>query len=187
MTSTGTVCNGPADCTATGEKCAAFQTPGDAATVNYCLIDTYFCGAIGRMNNIPFAVQCWEAPADGATAVAPAKVDAAAWMTSIEDLITKSGENWDSITDILVSPRFDYQDGWFIPKVTTTEGAAPVTTTTWVETDKEIDNRCFLDSQCPNKCCATYSDSNNRRCIEIAAHNVAVTVGPLSFTPICAS
>ena len=95
MASSGTACNGPADCTATGEKCAAVQVK-DATAENYCLLSERFCGAAGRLNGKPFAVQCWETPADGATAVAPATVDAADWMTKLEDLITKTTVTWNT-------------------------------------------------------------------------------------------
>jgi hypothetical protein len=57
---------------------------------------------------------------------------------AVESVITKTTFNFDSATDILVSPRFNYQDGWFIKDAENK----------WVETDKPTDNRCFLDLQC---------------------------------------
>jgi len=62
----------------------------------------------------------------------------------------------------------------------------------WVETDKPIDNRCFLDVQCPTidageRCCALHPDTNNRRCIMKDQHEVEITVGPFTFKPSCES
>lgn len=126
-----------------------------------------------------FSVQCWNEPASGETASAPAMVDAAAYMTDIEGLITKTTVNWDGVDNMIVSPRYNYQDGWWALD----EGSGK-----WVETDKASDNRCFLDMQCdPSECCAQYPDTNNRRCIDRSKDNVMVTLGPVSFTPFCQS
>jgi len=98
-------------------------------------------------------------------------------MTDVEELITKTTVNWDGQTDMIVSPKFNYQDGWW----NLTDGK-------WIEEDKPADNRCFLDLQCDSThCCSSFPDTNNRRCILIAEHNVSVTKGPVTFTPSCAS
>jgi hypothetical protein len=51
-------------------------------------------------------------------------------MTDIETLITKTTTNWDGETDMIVSPRFNWQDGWFIKN---SDGK-------WQEYDKPADN-----------------------------------------------
>jgi len=80
---------------------------------------------------------------------------------------------------MIVSPRYNYQDGWWILESDANK---------WVENDKPADNRCFLDMQCePSECCATYPDTNNRRCIAKSLHNQIVSYGPTTFSPICDS
>jgi len=37
------------------------------------------------------------------------------------------------------------------------------------------------------KLLAVYPDTNNRRCILKTGHNVELTLGPIKFTPTCAS
>lgn len=52
---------------------------------------------------------------------------------------------------MIISPRYNYQDGWFI-KVTeenkTNLGMEDADVGKWKEVDKPADNRCFLDLQC---------------------------------------
>lgn len=75
-----------------------------------------------------------------------------------------------------ISPKFNYQDGWHIENA---DGK-------FVETDKPADNRCFLDVQCPNSCCAYWPDSNNRRCMpSLDMNKKPTTVGPVTFSPLC--
>lgn len=115
---------------------------------------------MGRIGGVAYMVSCWTEVAEGETPAQPADADPAQYMTDVEGLITKTTVNWDGITDMIVSPKFNWQDGWWV----LTDGK-------WVENDKPVDNRCFLDIQCsakPNQCCAHYPDSNNRRCIDIS-------------------
>lgn len=102
-------------------------------------INTEMCGALGRDNNVLWSAQCWTVAKGEAPAVAPAnRASIADTFAAVESVITKTTFNFDSATDILVSPRFNYQDGWFIKDAENK----------WVETDKPTDNRCFLDLQC---------------------------------------
>lgn len=109
-------------------------------------------------------------------------------MVAIEELITKTTVNWDGVDNIWVSSRFNHQDGWWIKEADdAAENAGK-----WVENDKALDNRCFLDIQCPTtsdgeRCCAKYPDTNNRRCILKTGHAVSITVGPVTFAPSCES
>lgn len=89
---------------------------------------------MGRIANVAYIVSCWTEVAAGETPAAPSNSDPATYMTEIEDLITKTTMNWDGNEDMIVSPKFNWQDGWFIK-----DGDL------WVETDKPADNRCFLD------------------------------------------
>jgi len=121
------------------------------------------CGSLGKTATVPFFVQCWTEVATGETAVAPAVVDTTAYLAAVEGLITKTIVNWNEKADIIVSPKFNYMDGWWDKAVL---GDTRTSIGRWWETDKPQDNRCFLDLQCPaTSCCAHYPDSNNRRCI----------------------
>lgn len=189
MSPSGTTCNGNADCATAGEKCGAFQREGDTPQ-NICVAEANQCGAAGRLGGKAFSIQCWADPAEGATAVAPAAVDPAAIVTALDGLITKpvthdwndnTQESKPALPDLLISPRFRYQDGWWIPNA---QGV-------WTEIDKPIDNRCYLNSQCPTKdgierCCAVYPDTNNRRCMARSLDKTSVTIGPITFVPECA-
>jgi len=90
---------------------------------------------------------------------------------------------------MIVSSRYNYQDGWFV-KITADNasalGAEDTDVGKWIEKDKIADNRCFLDLQCPSdSCCGNWPDSNNRRCMERALDKVSQTVGPVTFSPTC--
>jgi hypothetical protein len=100
---------------------------------------------MGRTGGVAFGINCWTAVAVGDTPTAPTDIaDLAADLAAIESVITKTTVNWDKENDLVVSPRFNYQDGWFILD----DGV-------WVEKDKPSDNRCFLDLQCDaDQCCA---------------------------------
>jgi len=52
-------------------------------------------------------------------------------------VITKN-EPWHGVENLFVSSRFNHQDGWWILNEENK----------WAETDKPIDNRCFIDIQC---------------------------------------
>lgn len=158
--SSGAACNALGGCDAAGEKCGRAQL-ADGTTSDACIWEEW-CGALGREANAFFGINCWTAVAEGETPTAPANVDLAANFAAVESLITKTTVNWDSETDIMVSPRFNYQDGWFLKE-----------DTKWAEYDKPSDNRCFLDLQCDSDaCCANYPDTNNRRCIPKVEHAV---------------
>jgi len=130
--------------------------PEDA---NICLHED-LCNVMGRNDGRPFAAPCWEDPAEGEDPVQPDDVDAATWLAEMEDFITKETVNWDSANNLIVSPRFNYQDGWYILN----DEFAEVNPGKWDETDKAVDNRCYLDDQCdPGFCCGTWPDQNNRR------------------------
>jgi len=116
--SSGAVCTGNADCEAENERCASFRAAGVAEVENFCVQagdenvgDA--CGALGRRGGVAFMVQCWDTPANGEVAVAPAEVDVAAMLSGLEGLINKTDENWDGLDDLVVSPRFNWQDGWY--------------------------------------------------------------------------
>jgi len=169
----GSACNSNEDCTEATESCGAFQRDG-VSTENLC-VNTTYCGSLGRINNTPFALQCWATPESG-TPVAPDTVDPAVYLAAIEDLITEEGVNWDGIENIWVSPKFQYQDGWW---TLNSSGS-------WVETDKAENPRCFVNRQCGDtECCMTWPDDNNRRCALKTYDNQPFTTGPVTFTPSC--
>lgn len=66
-------------------------------------------------------------------------------LTGLEGLVNKVDVNWDGLDDLVVSPRFNWQDGWYT-KIADGDDAGK-----WLETDKEADNRCHIDSQCPKR------------------------------------
>lgn len=97
-------------------------------------------------------------------------------MTDIEGLITRDIDNWNGIENIIVSSRFNHQDGWWVRNESDK----------WVENDKPVDQRCSASSECnPDMCCANYPDSNNTRCIARSDNRKVLTVGPVSFIPSC--
>lgn len=157
----GSACNGNADCTVFGEKCGAFQRT-DITAENYCVAKKY-CGSLGRLNNVAWSLQCWETPTGvggGVVATAPEQVVPEDLLAGLDTVITKNSP-WEGVADLWVSSRFNYQDGWWIYNSETLK---------WTETDKPIDNRCYLDAQCGplegvERCCGTYPDTNNRRCM----------------------
>lgn len=121
-------------------------------------------------------------------------------MTDLEGLITKTTVSWDGHQDMIVSSRYNYQDGWFIKLtadnyddlkgILTEDSAGELTVQRdvglWKEFDKAQDNRCFLDIQCPSdSCCGAYPDTNNKRCMLRSGDKVMITVGPASFSPTC--
>lgn len=69
---------------------------------------------MGRVDNRPFFAACWETPEGEEEATQPDDVDATTYLAEIEDLITKETVDWDNATNLIVSPRFNYQDGWYI-------------------------------------------------------------------------
>ena len=151
---TGTECAGNAACTADGEKCMKIQFV-TADAINLCMHEDW-CGVMGKVEGDAFIGSCWETPAEGEVAAVPTDVsDVATFLAELEDLITKETVNFDNDTNLIISPKFNWQDGWY-----TVDGDNK-----WVETDKPADNRCFLDIQCPtDTCCMTWPDQLNRRC-----------------------
>lgn len=141
-----------------------------------------FCSALGKLNGVAFSVNCWEDPAEGVTATRPAAVDVATYLTQIEDLITKDNFSFKDATNLLISPKFNFQDGWWIEDA---DG-------NFVETDKAADQRCIIDGQCTAEdgtemCCGLYPDANNKRCMAKSISGVKMTVGPISITPSCSA
>lgn len=104
---------------------------------------------MGKLDGATFIASCWATPAAGETATQPDDVDTDVYLSELEEFITKETVKWDSEEQLLVSPKFAYQDGWY----TLVDGK-------WKETDKAADNRCFIDPQCEGgvKCCALYPD-----------------------------
>lgn len=99
-------------------------------------------------------------------------------MTEIEDFITKKTVSWADETNLIISPKFNWQDGWY---TVDDDGK-------WEETDKPADNRCFLDVQCPvDECCMNWPDQLNRRCQPSTIDKILNSAGPVSFTPSCPS
>lgn len=101
-------------------------------------------------------------------------------MDDLEGLIT-SEKPWMDAQNLWVSSRYRYQDGWWTQNH---EGK-------FVETDKPVENHCYLNFQCPplegvERCCMMYPDTNNRRCMPKAMHGIMRAVGPVTFTPTCA-
>lgn len=168
--SSGSACDGQGGCAADGESCARLQSAPSAAqttlgqagdSADGCILEEW-CGAAGKDAGLPFAATCWTKVAVGETAVAPTSpADVTQNFADLEGLLTKTTINFDSDTDILISPRFNYFDGWFIKNADK-----------WEEVDKPTDNRCFLDLQCnADACCAHYPNDKNRRCILKTEHN----------------
>lgn len=100
-------------------------------------------------------------------------------MKDLEPLITKEDSNaWGAvgseIQNLWVSPLYNFQDGWWAE---TADGK-------FKETDKESDNRCFENEQCPSdECCATFPDTNNRRCTKRTNDKKELLVGPVKIIP----
>jgi hypothetical protein len=134
-----TACNGNSDCAVFGERCGAFQRT-DVTAENFCVAKMY-CGSLGRIENVAWSLQCWETPegqGSGVVASAPVQVVPEDLLTGLDSVITK-GDPWAGVANLWVSSRFNFQDGWWIYSSETTK---------WTETDKPIDNRCYLDAQC---------------------------------------
>lgn len=169
--SSGTECANNAACTEAGEKCAKPQlspAPDAGQPAGLCLAEE-FCGALGKLNGVGFFAPCFE------TEEAPADVDVTTYLTELESLITKNTVNFDDDVNLLISPSFNYQDGWWTIK-----------DDKYVEVDKSADNRCYLDGQCDaNECCGSWPDNNNRRCMLRELRNKVQTLGPAFFTPDC--
>lgn len=171
-----TECTGNASCTEDNESCGYFQmAEGDSS--NICVADAY-CKAIGKLNGVAFSLSCWATPAEGVTATQPADVNVADYLAQIKDLITKPtvAPTWDAAQNLFVSPKFNFQDGWWI------EGDDGKFT----ETDKAADGRCAIDAQCgADECCGMWPDQNNKRCFAKSLDGKAQSAGPITFTPSC--
>ena len=105
--STGAQCNGNSDCIVDKEKCGSFQR-ADATPKNLCVNSDQKCGAIGRENGINFSITCWDDDVEGTTATAPPTVDPNVYMEEMENLITKTTQNWNGIKNMIVSPKYNY-------------------------------------------------------------------------------
>lgn len=93
-----------------------------------------FCSSMGKLNGNAYFIACYEDVAEGETAAAPAAVDVGTYLSELEEYITKPTVSWADETDLIVSAKFAYQDGWFTLK----DGK-------WTEYDKPADNRCYID------------------------------------------
>jgi hypothetical protein len=80
-------------------------------------------------------------------------------------------------TDLIVSPHFNYQDGWWIKD---SNGK-------WAETDKPAIQQCGFSNQCAaSECCMQTPDTNNRRCRPRTEANSALSIGPITIAaPKC--
>lgn len=146
---------------------------GDSSSI--CVADTY-CKAVGKLNGVAWSLTCWETPAEGVTATQPADVDPDAYLSEIEALITKENVTWKDDQNLFVSPKFNFQDGWWIENA---DGK-------FVETDKAASSLCAVTDQCdPGNCCGMWPDQNNKKCFSKDLNGVKQTAGPISFTPSC--
>lgn len=131
---------------------------------------------MGKLNGVAFNMQCWATPEEGITATQPADVKVADYFSQMELFITKAprDESWKDAKNLLVSPKFNFQDGWYIEHVNSVENmgesshdASKTGQELFYETDKPKDNRCFDDDGCDaGECCGTWPDQNNRRCFK---------------------
>lgn len=127
------------------------------------------CGSYGKSAGTIYHVKCWTVANAPLTPTAPEMLSAetlAANFLALEGLITKelktddkennTNPTWANVTDMVVSSKFNFMDGWWI------KGADGK----WTETNKPADQRCMIDMQCPSdSCCGWYPDANNRRCM----------------------
>lgn len=83
---------------------------------------------------------------------------------------------WDDDKNLFVSPKFNFQDGWWIENA---EGK-------FEETDKAASNQCSINDQClADECCGMWPDQNNTTCMKKTFDGVKQLAGPISFTPSC--
>jgi hypothetical protein len=168
-------------CAAAGEKCAAMQTTGAliADVKSYCVAEKV-CGSLGKLNNVPYILECW---GDAAT-TAPVLKNPTALLTSVELIITLNGAgSWTDVRHLKVPSAQNYQTGWWTrADNTSAEGV-------WAETDKPVNNLCNANADCTNAgdCCATWPDTNNKRCTDKTKDGIAQTIAPFAeWTPKCA-
>jgi len=119
-TNSGTACdtNGNTDCTTANEKCGYVQIDGGAKS-SVC-INEELCGALGRVAGTAWFVECWPT----ANTIPADKTSITADLTALRDLISEkldSNNNDESYAwtqaatqNLLVSPKYNYQDGWYI-------------------------------------------------------------------------
>ena len=117
----GTACDSNAKCTEKTEKCGFFQMQNDTkdkpTSSNLCVNETY-CNALGRLNGVEWFLSCWADAEAGKTPVAPTKVDdPKKYLAAIEDLITKKNQDWNGLNNLFVSPKFQWQDGWWAERM----------------------------------------------------------------------
>lgn len=63
---------------------------------------------MGKLDGNAYYLACYEDVAEGETAVAPAAVDPAAYMSEIEEFITKATVSWAGYTNMIVSAKFNH-------------------------------------------------------------------------------
>jgi hypothetical protein len=179
--STGTACTNNASCTTSNEKCGYIQVDA-GLKANRCIHEDA-CGALGRVASTAWYVECWTSAGTQPTD----KANIGTLLTDLRDLISEkldsnnNAESYDwtkaTTTDLLVSPKYNYQDGWYIKN---SNGK-------WAETDKPAIQQCGFSNQCASsECCMQTPDTNNRRCRPRTEANSALVIGPITIaSPKC--
>lgn len=93
--------------------------------------------------------------------------------------------SFSAITNVKVPSKDNYQTGWWVAS-----GAGTVADPyVYTETDKPVNNKCTLNSECAaEECCANWPDTNNKRCTAKTNGGVAQNIKPFDeFTPVCAA
>ena len=149
-------------------------------TKSYCVINKV-CGTLGKINNVPFHLNCWEADSN----TQPALGEVETLFNNVELLITKDGAgSWTDVRHVKVPASQNYMTGWWTRDDNTSA------TGIWTETDKPVNNICNANADCTAKadqCCATWPDTNNRRCTDKTLEGVLQTILPFEpWKPVCA-
>ena len=162
----------------------------DKVAKNYCVSDKN-CGALGKKGGVAWSLQCWADAANNESASVPAKVENKANLDALDlalqprpdgDKYSSGKPVWATTDNLWVSPRYNYQEGWY-------HTADPTKEASWTETDKALWNTCGGDDQCESKepagtlCCMNWPDQNNLHCKPKDKANTEVFVGQMKFTP----
>ena len=88
---------------------------------------------------------------------------------------------WTDVQNLKVMAWDNFQTGWWIRDDNTSEVGI------YTETDKPINNKCINSDDCgSSECCATWPDSNSRRCVGSQFGGVEQVMEPFSnWTPLC--
>lgn len=172
---------GNGDCSTANEKCGYIQVDGGLKE-SRCIHEN-FCGALGRVAGTAWFVECWVNSGSQPTD----KANIGTLLTDLRDLISEkldenaNAESYDwtktATQNLVVSPRFNYQDGWWIED----------TSSKWAETDKPAIQQCGFSNQCAaSECCMQTPDTNNRRCRARTEANNQLVIGPITIaSPKC--